>query len=57
MDITGYHIFINLLVNYMKTNFVKYRQFISNFALVRTAILFTIFFPHYKKLNFFYPII
>ena len=38
----SYHIFINLLVNHTKNNFVKYRQFDLIFALVRTAILFTI---------------
>ena len=35
IDIVGYHIFINLLVNYIRNIFVKYRIF----ALVKTAIL------------------
>ena len=38
MDIIEYHIFINLIVNC-----------ISNFALVRTAVLLRLFFPCYKK--------
>ena len=41
MDIVEYHIFINLIVNC-----------ISNFALVRTAVLFRLFFPCYKKFFF-----
>ena len=36
-DIVGYHNFINLLVNYTKNNFVKYRPFVLVFSLVRTA--------------------
>ena len=29
MDIVGYHIFINILVNHIKNNFVEHRQFIG----------------------------
>ena len=43
MDIANYYIFINLLVNHIKNNFVEYRQFVLTFALVRTAILFSLF--------------
>ena len=40
MDIGSYHIFINLLVKHIKNNFVKYRQFVLIFTLVKTAIFF-----------------
>ena len=43
MDIVGYHIFINLLLNHIKNNVVKYRQFVLIFDLVKTAILFRFF--------------
>lgn len=39
MDRIGYHIFINLFVGHINKNFVKYRQFILIFALVRKIIL------------------
>ena len=38
MESIGYHIFINLLVNLYKNNFVKYSQFTLIFSLDRTAI-------------------
>ena len=44
MYIVGYHIFINLLVNHIKNNSVKYRQFVLIFTLVNTAMLFSFFF-------------
>ena len=40
MDVAGYYIFKNLLVNHIKNGFIKYREL----ALVRTAILFSSFF-------------
>ena len=43
MDIVGYHNFINLPANDVKNNFVKYTQFVLIFALVRRAILFSVF--------------
>ena len=55
MDILSYQIFINLLVNHIKYDFVKYRQFILIFALARTAILFRfLFFSRCKKLIHFF---
>ena len=42
--IVGYHIFINRLVNLIKNSFLKYRQFILVFVLVRTATLLKKFF-------------
>ena len=44
IDIVGYHIFINLFINHVKNNFVKYQQFILIFALVKTDVLFKIFY-------------
>ena len=44
MYIVGYHIFINLLVNHIKNNSVKYRQFVLIFTLVNAAMLFSFFF-------------
>ena len=41
MHVVGYHIFINLLFNRIKSNLVEYRQFVLIFGLVRTAFLFT----------------
>ena len=52
MDIVDYHIFINLLVNYIRNNFVEHRQFALFFALVRTAILFSFFFCAKKNIQF-----
>lgn len=43
MGTVGYPIFIDLLANHIKNNFVEYRQFALLFALFRTAILFTFF--------------
>ena len=54
MDIAGFYIFINLLINYIKNDFVKYKQFILIFPLVRTAILFAIFFHIIKNKIFFF---
>ena len=52
VDIVSYHNFINLLVNHRKNNFVKYKQIISIFALVRTAVCSN-FFSRYKRITFF----
>ena len=52
MDLVDYHIFINLLANHIRNNFVKYRQFIFIFAQVRTAILFRFLF--FLTLYFFF---
>ena len=53
MHVVGYHIFINLLFNRIKSNLVEYRQFVLIFGLVRTAFLFTSqLFPHQKKSSF-----
>ena len=52
MDLVDYHIFINLLANHIRNNFVKYRQFIFIFAQVRTAILFRFLF--FSTLYFFF---
>ena len=49
MNIVVYHIFINPLVKVIKNNFLKYRQFFLIVALVRTAILFRIFFHAMKN--------
>ena len=49
MDIVDYHIFINLLVNHIKIVSVKCRKFVLIFDLHRTAILFRLFFPCYRK--------
>ena len=46
-NIVRYRIFINLLVKSTrshKNNFVKYKQFVFIFALIRTAILLLFFF-------------
>ena len=53
MDIVHYHIFINLLVNHIKNNFIEYREFVLIFAIVRTAILFRYLFLFHTKKNFF----
>ena len=53
MDIADYHIFINLLVNYIKNNFVEYRQLVLIFALVITATLFSFFSALQKNIQFF----
>ena len=45
MDIVGYQVFINLFVDRIKNYFVKYRQFVLIFTLVRTVILFSFFNP------------
>ena len=51
IDITGYHVFINLLVN----NFIEYRQFILIFVLRRIPILLKFFYRAMKKiLNLFF---
>ena len=50
VNIVGYHIFINLLVNHIKNNFVEYREFVLIFSLIRTVILF-LFFKRFKKYN------
>ena len=51
IDITGYLVFINLLVN----NFIEYRQFILIFVLRRIPILLKFFYRAIKKiLNLFF---
>ena len=40
MDVAGYYMFMNLLVNHLKNSFIKYREL----ALVRKVILFSSFF-------------
>ena len=45
MDIVGYQVFINLFVEHIKNYFVKYRQFVLIFTLVRTVILLSFFHP------------
>ena len=52
MDIVDYHIFINLLVNHIKNNFIEYREFVLIFAIVRTAILFRYLFLFHTKKKF-----
>ena len=42
-NVVGYHIFINLLFNHRKFNFVEYRQFVWVFTLVGTPVLFSFF--------------
>ena len=49
IEIVDYHIFVNLLVNHIKTIFVQYIQFILIFTLIRTVILFRFFFHAIKK--------
>ena len=51
MDIVDYHIFINLLVNHIKMNFVEYRQFVIIFALVYYFV--QVFFCAIKNETFF----
>ena len=46
MGIVDYHIFINLLVNYIINNFFEYRKSVLIFAPVRTTILFRFLFFH-----------
>ena len=54
-NVVGYHIFINLLFNHRKFNFVEYRQFIWVFVLVGRPILFSFFQCNKKNIcsNFF----
>ena len=52
IDIAGYHIFINLLVKYIKNNIVEFEKFLLTLALVTAAILFTVF-TTLQKIIFF----
>ena len=54
VDTVGCHIFIYLLVNLIKSKSVECKQFILILGLVRTVVLFTFFFPYYKKSIFFF---
>ena len=49
MDIVVYHIFINILLNHIKNNVVKYRQFVLIFALVKNSYSVQIFFHAMKN--------
>ena len=52
IDILSNHIFINLLANHMRNNFVKFQKFLTIF--VKTVVLFTIFYTLEKTIFSFF---
>ena len=50
MDIVDYHVFTNLFVNHIKSNFCQIQKICFNFRSSQSSYFVLIFFPRFEKL-------